>query len=140
MELRAGYFISSSHIYLTGILRSKCIMGKMPGIPLCPKNQSRACSQAPKASSVTHPVFPDLSPSPFHNLFPDPVPILHPSRPNPNAASQDSIPDCTCGEGPWSTWLRLIQGDFTLRLPWGWPVCAPGCIDGKVLGVSVPWH
>lgn len=34
VELCAGYFTSGSHTYLTGILRSTCTMGKMPGIPL----------------------------------------------------------------------------------------------------------
>lgn len=63
MELRAGYLTSSSHTYLTGILRSICIMGKMPGIPLSPENQSRACSRAPKAFPIAHPISPDLSPS-----------------------------------------------------------------------------
>lgn len=47
VELCAVYFTSDSHTYLTGILRSIYIVGEMPGIPLSPQNQSRACSRAP---------------------------------------------------------------------------------------------
>lgn len=41
-------------------------------------------------------------------------------------------------QGPWSTWLRLLQGDFTLRLPQGLAWGCPGDTDGRVLGVSGP--
>lgn len=125
---------------LTGMLRIKYIMDKMPGIPLSPQNQNRVCSRAPKASLAAQHIFPELSPSPLHT---------------------QSLPRCVCpscilqgpiqmspprtaslifhsGEGSWSTWLRLLQGDFTLRLPWGWPVGAPGGTDGKVLGSLDP--
>lgn len=72
----------------------------MPGIPLNPQNQGRACSRAPKASPAAHPMSPDLNPShSMHKICSQlPVPVLHLSRTNPDAASQDSIPDLPCGK------------------------------------------
>lgn len=50
VELRAGYFTSGSHTYLTGILRSICTMGKVPGIPLSPEPQ-HSLQQGPRGLS-----------------------------------------------------------------------------------------
>lgn len=40
-------------------------------------------------------------------------------------------------QGPGSTWVRLLQGDFTLRLPQGLAWRCPGGTDGRVLGGSL---
>lgn len=37
-------------------------------------------------------------------------------------------------QGPGSTWVRLLQGDFTLRLPQGLAWSCPRGTDGRVLG------